>query len=419
MNTLRLSRYLFSRYLIRELVVIFQLVLMLLYASAILQPVDSLAYSRTMLHRALPLDFSQTLFFNPSGALLEATIWELTETPSSFRIAETASSVPGVAQVLQTAEDTAYFEKSIGIGLDGQEMTGRVKTSLITYSQGFLSNCRLDFAQGGLSDVWEGDACPVVVSAALAEDLPVGTRTELTIGREEIRAACVVTGVLEEDVVVPVVNFYTADPSPETLGLDTTASGAEEVRLILAQYDPRFFQDPTWIPGALILPEAGIGTEDLQHDLTGAVGNMGSIVLLSQVELEAMQSVLYANYELIPTILLALLACFGYGGYLFLHVRQRRKEFAVFSILGMTRRRIVWLNLVSGLALLLVSFGLARLLRPWFLSEIIQETSPWHASLVSSLFSLTLLAGALLLSLLAGLQQSRTLSTAAQYRGGD
>lgn len=416
MKTLRLSRYLFSKGFIRELLVVVQLVLMLLYASAVLLPIDAILLRAQALHRTLPLDFSQTLFFNPSGVLLESTIWEMTEEPSTFRITDLVSSMPEVSQVLQITEDSATFEKTIGVDKNGVAMTGRVKTKLITYSQGYDILSQLPCSQGGWS-AGDGDACPILVSAALAADLPVGTHTELAIGPDQQTVPCVVTGILEQNVSIPVAKFYASEAELSSISLDT--SQPEEEKLILAQFDSQLFQDVTWMPGAILIPSEGTDVGQLQQTLNEAAGNMGSVVSLSQVEFESIQAALSDYTYFLPALLLTLLACFGYGGYLFLHVRQRRTEFAVFYILGMTRRRMIWLNLWSSLVLLLVSFCIAAVLRPWFMQQYLLQMTPGRFGPVSTIFCLVLLLGALLLSLLAGFQQSRRQSVAAQYKGGD
>ena len=63
--------------------------------------------------------------------------------------------------------------------------------------------------------------------------------------------------------------------------------------------------------------------------------------------------------------LLTLIAVFGYGGYLYLMIAQKKNEFAVFYILGMTRKKMIAVIFSSGAILLAVSFGIAVLSYPW------------------------------------------------------
>lgn len=412
MSTLRLLPYLFSKRMGREILLLVQLVLMMLFSAAVLLPIDAFNQFDRGLHQSLPVDFSSTLLFNPSNALqLSAGSGDTTP-----QIAGSLAQRPDVAQVLQFGQDVASFPLS-GQAVDPE--TGEVVEetgNFLLYSSAMAQTCQLSFSEGGW--VTDGNGyCPIVVSASMAQILPVGTQVDLWLQSNQATVPCTVTGILDERCVIPVIQSYGSWPDLNVLGI--RQSDFSQYKFIIAQENPAYFDNFTWKSNAIIIPADGADVQGLQEELAAELDTLGTVVPLAQVEDQAFEQVLSDNrFFLFAFCLLSLIAIFGYGGYLFLRVRQQREKFAVFSILGMTRGRMIGLNTLAGSLILLLAFGVSWLTAPWFLRQVL-GIQQLQIGLTSIGYCGALLVFVLIFSSLAGFFQARRCTVIEQYRGGD
>jgi cobalamin synthase len=149
------------------------------------------------------------------------------------------------------------------------------------------------------------------------------------------------------------------------------------------------------------------------------MSNLGTISTISELIEKSYDQMINDNrWFAFAFVLLSVIAVFGYGGYLFLVIRQRQSYFSIFFILGITRAKIILINLSVGLILLVLAFAAALYVTPWFMHNLlgISQSTP---GLLSILYSCGVLLIVLLVSTIIGFRQAIKSTEFALYQGGD
>lgn len=409
MNLLRLSRYLLSKRLLHEIILLVQLVLMVIFAFSVLNPIDTFQHQVVLLCETYQLDFDDTIHFASGNAIIQSE-WE-GDYSYQDTLYEKIASVSQVKDVIRCY----YGDVSFYSGMN-QEKPMRSSANLIVYSEEMAQVLNLNLSAGSFTTNAKS-ALPIVVSASLAEQFPIGTEKEIVINQTGRSISCVVSGILDADSIIPIISTYGSNPA-----LDVFAAFPENTRgadFIVASYNEGYMGDIAWGSNYLITIDQSANTTDTQAALISEVGSYGTVQTVSQVIQESFDSMLQGNrWNIFATVLLGLIALFGYGGYLYLMIRQRQTEFAVFYLLGMTRRQMATIIFIAGGAVLVLAIAIGSCVAPWFMQNILFE-SETNPGITSYLFCGILLFAILTGSVAVGFNQSVKNTTAALYQGGD
>ena len=283
--------------------------------------------------------------------------------------------------------DRCAFENGTYMQTDGKLGSA----NLVLYSSEMLDVIQLNTESAVLKNVSEGYV-PILVIDSMAEDLPVGTKTEINLAFDDtIKIPCEVVGILQEDSAVPVVFSY--GDIMELGDMAVPSKDLSEYRFIVfGKAMDELFARLTNV-NFLIEPEKHVSGENLATSLQS---------------------------KMLAFALLTLIAVFGYGGYLCLMIAQKKNEFAVFYILGMTRKKMIAVIFSSGAILLAVSFGIAALLYPWFTKTILKiQESYGYIGIFSYGFSASVLLFILLLSVWMGFRRTGKQAEIELLKGGD
>lgn len=399
MNLLRLCRYLYSKRILRECVLLFQLICMIVFAFCVLNPIDTFLQKKAALSDTFQLDFSKTLHFSSGNALMQNKIeGDMSMEPQLFDI---ISSTPEVERVLRI---------HLGHATCKTELSETLNSNFIIYSEAMSGFIHLPLSR-------EENYLSVLVSASLAKKLPVGSHTELLLGSDLKSIPCVISGILDKDSAIPTILNYGSSPGIGVFGFFPKEMSGEN--FIAAEYNEDLLKEIDWEMNYLICPEKNSDTEFLLKNLNESVGTYGTVRTMEQIIQQAFSEMLRDNrWYVFAFALLGIIAAFGYGGYLFLMIRQRQTEFAVFYILGMTRRQTAAILFLAGGNLLALALLIGGSIAPWFIQNVLLEAQA-APGVFSLLFCGILLLLILAVSIAAGFRQSEKFTTIALYQEGD
>lgn len=414
MSFLRLCRYFLSKRLLGELVLLLQLVLMLLFGFAVLNPLDSFFQKEHLLWNTYTVNPDRTFHFSGGESLME-------QPEQIDDLCEQVLEIPGVDKVVRFMVVQAAFDENEGkTDRSGQPLKQRQHVvNLLLYSEPLNSFAKIALADTFNGDNWGGIA--VYADSSLHGFFPVGTERSITIMRTNARFSCTCLGVLQENCAIPAIVGYGSFPEPETLGVFTESS--EDIDFLAVPVPAVHFSDivpeENWLPNLLIIPKQGTDPTVLREVLEGKLGSVGRIATMRELLNSARENLIHENgWNLLAFALLSGIAVFGYGSYLYLMLRRRQQEFSVFYIMGLTRRKLAAIIFAIGAAVLALAFLISGLLTPWFMKNVLylEKAEP---GAFSWLFCGGLLLLILLASVLAGFRQSKKLAEITLYQEAD
>lgn len=409
MNLLRLSGYLYSKRLLHEFILLIQLVLMTVFAFSVLNPIDTFQMQVAMLREVYQMDFENTIHFAAGNAIIQSE-WKGDYSNQNV-VYERIVSIPQVHSVIRSYGGGASYYTDVD-----QNIPVRKSANFIVFSEEMTEKIELQLSEG---DIVAGSDSylRIVVSASLAKELPLGTEKEIIMEQNGKAITCIVSGVLDENGCIPIVSTYGSSPTLDVFAaFPGILQGAD---FIIACYDENCIGDIIWGSNYLITIEQGANVSDIQTELESAVGMHGTLETVSSVIQQAFHDMLQSNrWNIFATALLALIALFGYGGYLFLMLRQRQREFAVFYLLGMTRKRMASVLFITGGIILTLSMWIGSCIVPWYMQSVLHMKQS-HPGPTSYLFCAGILLAILLGSVIVGFKHSFNEAAVTLYHGGD
>ena len=410
MNFLRLCRYLYTKRLANEIILLIQLVCMIELSFVVLNPVDSFLADRANVTQAYTIDFNEVIHFSENNAMMSADI-RGQEMPIDI-IYQRIKETDGVKNILCFGFcNGLYTYRNPEV-----EENEQSNANLIVYSEEMMDAISLQLKEGEKKQAADG-RMPILVSESMENELPVGTVTEIEIYKNQKKLVCEVMGVLDQDSAIPVVLNY-ADV-PELGHLAVFPEEYPQDGFIVFYSGTDAIMEEVMGANFLIEHDDSVSTHELVDTLQARLQNYGTVSTLQTIVSRSFSRVIeqYAWY-MMAFLLLTVIAVFGYGGYLYLMIRQNRQEFAVFYILGMTRRRMSGVLFFSGALLLVAAFGIATALYPWFARTVLKLQTK-HAGIFCYGFSAVLLLLILVVSIVFGFRQSRRQAEIEVLRSGD
>jgi hypothetical protein len=390
---------------------------MIVFAFVALNPMDTFNQQEAALRNAYTLDFDTTFHFSAGNSIIQEG-WENVTSGTSELLYDQLVNVPGVNKVHRFSVGSSSYDTGRDEYNEHADQVERVfaYSNLLVYTKDTLNSINLSLAE----ELYENDAkdrLPIIVSKSLTEDIPLGTCTEMYIGLSSNAVPCVVVGVLDGHCSIPVVSNYGSSPTLDVLGAFPFISPG--TRFIIAAYDEELLSDITWGTSFLIETDKNVDSQSVYQNLKTEMSNLGTISTISELIEKSYDQMINDNrWFAFAFVLLSVIAVFGYGGYLFLVIRQRQSYFSIFFILGITRAKIILINLSVGLILLVLAFAAALYVTPWFMHNLlgISQSTP---GLLSILYSCGVLLIVLLVSTIIGFRQAIKSTEFALYQGGD
>ena len=205
MNFLRLCRYLYTKRLENEIILLIQLVCMIELSFVVLNPVDSFLADRANVTQAYTIDFNEVIHFSENNAMMSADI-RGQEMPIDI-IYQRIKETDGVKNILCFGFcNGLYTYRNPEV-----EENEQSNANLIVYSEEMMDAISLQLKEGEKKQATDG-RMPILVSESLENELPVGTVTEIEIYKNQKKLVCEVMGVLDHDSAIPVVMNYADVP---------------------------------------------------------------------------------------------------------------------------------------------------------------------------------------------------------------
>ncbi len=420
MKLLRLLKYSFSRYFVKELFLVLQLTLMLWLTFSILSPVDNFVEMYHGLDTMYSFDFTETAFFNPNVAAYQTAEMDSVSIRNQIdSYLSKLSDDPEIDRVMRLSYNTTQ----IHTGRTKQDpRTGAVVDEVLSayflvYGDGYAGVPNINMLDGSFAADKSDGCVPVAVSKSLSRFLPIGTRYPFNLSGTGQAVTCVVTGVLTDDAIIPSTYGFSDFPSLSSIG--TRISDVGGAHFIIAMADESTFPNLDWEYSCFISVQKGIRMEDVCNRINQETGAIGTCYTVSKMVGDSMLALLRGNRELIlECVLLSLIAVFGYGGYLYLSICRRQKNLSVLYILGLTRTQSLILDTFSGVLILFVSFLIAYFTYP-SIQEILGISRQDSLGIVSITFCVLFFSFILLSSYIAAFCQFHKATTISLYQGGD
>lgn len=421
MKSVRLLKYSFSQHFLKELFLVVQLTLMLLFAFSILSPVDEFVEMHRNLKELYSFDFKQTLFFNPNSAVYQ-----------SVNDTNTQALEEHIQAFLEEVSADARIEKFMRMSYNSVQIkTGKttqdphtgsvvdeiVPVNLLLYGNEYFDGFRIKLIEGTWPDGGSDEFVSIAVSQSLADIMPIGTKCSFDLNGSGEATSYVVTGILSEDCILP--STYGFVSSPNLVNIGTRIADVKGAHFIIAGVSEKAFTATDWEYSCFITASSEVNTEELCKDLSSKAGTIGQFYSVGEITKQSFISLLRSNSTLIfDCVLLSLIAIFGYGGYLYLSICRRQKDFSILYILGLTRKQSIVLNTFSGVLILCVSFVLAYVIFPSF-QKLIGMSGQTSLGIISVIFTILFFSFVLSLSYVAAFRQFYKASTISLYQGGD
>lgn len=414
MNNLRLFRYFLPKKFWKELLLIVQLVLMILFAMAVMSPIDSYYSQYRSIRKTYQDNHSTILFFKPGNEHIGSNANVLQPFLQEIATLEGVESLTYTARAI-----TAYpTGRKVIDGPTGLEVDEYIDTHLALYSAEAFQELLDTACASTLTDGISGGATvPILVSPSLADALPLGTTKELSFPEENVYYSCTVVGILDRNQILPSSRNFGSFPSLNNVGADLNNP---KVRFIVAQHNTEKFFRTEGDGSFLMSLNPSTDPEEFLDQLNADYDTRGTFYRLTDIEKQALTFILDSNRSaLFYLLLLTLLSVFGYGGYLMLTIYREQRAFSVFHMLGMRRRKLIAFQCIKGSLSIVLSLVIAVWLYPWFQANAIVGYTYTGGGTVSILYGIILLVSVLLASLLAAFRLTKNAAAISAYKGGD
>lgn len=342
MSILRIVRMLYSKHLIREILVIFQIMLLVgIYNLAII-PFDSFLKSATAVEESFLVDFDNDILFTGSLSLGESFIEGNSEVLNNL-----IEPINEKYDILYMYEGTAVLE------IDSQA----IGATLNVYSEEMYNSIKFDVADSNFDNnlLQEGEL-PVYISENLSQYYYIGDKLQIrSYQSEKNEIPCRVAGILNNSSYI--ITLGSSDNIFTQIISDTE-------NFVVAKYNEDYFNNSTLYPRFIIKNTE----EGMANKVNEAIGKYGEISTVNEFfEKIFLQTLENSEWEILILFLLAIVLVFGYGGYLIVNNMQKRKLCSIFYICGMSLGKVTAIHILAGLLLFIPGIILGLLLTPFFL----------------------------------------------------
>lgn len=390
MKLLFLLRRQYSRFFIRELIIIIQITLLV----ALFTPTVT-----EMLH-LFSVDKLAKQFTAPAVYF---------QASSPYQIPDRISEQDHINRLTQIEEcsvvnDTGYVSHG-GFSING------IGTTVFFYNDVLVQNIRLDIKEGQIiSKDASSNQISVLINEILAEVFNVGDtfsidKVRFPVASQFKKLEFIVAGIIKDNSY-----YYTMRGGASHIQLESIGgkpSSNEYIMIATTNFEV--------VPAKDILPSCMLFTEDMKASTIEAIDEeltgLGSAVSIDEMRKNSINRIILENPLLIVSAVMLLLLCMtGTSSYAFLSVVNMRKKFSIYYICGMSWRKSLFITLVSLTVLLFLAFLVAIGILPF-----IWERIEFRGLLYSSLLIVFLY----MLSIIVAVTRYKNLDSMALLRKGD
>lgn len=398
MNTLKLVRMLYSKHLLREALIVLQVILMVILLNAVILPFENVRVNESTLSSQLIMEKQRAVYYTPSLSYTESYFVHGLRADT---ITEALRKNPDIEAFAQHYERDAAFEHA------GETWN----TTLNVYSDTLFDHLKLPLKKGDFTasgEAYGAGVLPVVISGRLAEIYQIGD-TLGWLGGKSVNIPCVVTGILRNNA-----SFITFGEQNAVLSYNTAYE--QKKSFLFARYDADLLKDINWGLPMLLQLREGVDPARAIDTLREQYGSYGAYHTIPELMSEAREQVAKSSqWNIMMLILFGLVLVFGYGGYLLISAMQKSMVYAVLYINGVSKRRMLWINILSGLILIVPAVEIGLALSPVFLENYVQaDFIGFTPSTYATILMIFLLM--FLFSVVAVMIQSSRLSTISLYK---
>lgn len=340
MSILRLVRMLYSKRLIKEAIIIIQVMLLVCVYNLAITPFDTFNKSKNFVEKNFAINFDTDLLFLPSLSLGEEYFLG-----NSNTINEMITLIKEKSDILYMSEGNSVFE----IGDKAMDAT------LNVYSDEMYNSIKFELIDEVFdeSNLQIGEI-PVYISNNLSKYYNIGDIIQIkSYNGENNEVPCRVAGILKNNAYI-----ITTGTSENTL----THMISETENLIVAKYNNEYFKN------AKIYPCFIIKNNNIKSELKDILKKHGELLTVNEIFEKNFLNILNnSEWNIMILLLLLIVIVFGYGGYLVVNNMQKRKLCSIFYICGMNLKKMIAIHIMSGFILFIPGIILGLFITPFFM----------------------------------------------------
>lgn len=357
MNILRLCRYLYTKKWVAEIVLLFQLVCMLELSFIVLNPLNDFYRNKQEIENCYSVNADKLIHVNSTVSLVEQSSKDNVDT--SELLYNIIKNTKGVGEILRFGIDGTLLE------IDDEKINAKV----FFYSREMFENTNIELSAGQIKSN-ESDVIPVLISDSMKYDLEIGSIIDIET-TASLSLKCKVVGIISSESALPAIKNYGSFPELESLAVISKEVSKEKYIVVYDASEDIITREMN--NNFVVIPEKGENITALVKRLQENISNYGTVQEYKEISTQALKNTIIENgFCVLCFFLLNLIALFGYGGYLYLMIRQKQKELSIFNILGMTRFKMMLIVFISNIMLLSIAFLISINIYPWFAVNIMK-----------------------------------------------
>lgn len=342
MNILRIVRMLYSKHLIKEIMVVCQIVILVCVYNLAIIPFNSYFQSKAIVEKDSPFDFDNDTVFFGSDSLSDAFM------------TGNAEVMNNLLQRIEEKYDVFYMYEGVSTFENDDNV---IVSTLNVYSEELYNSIDFDLVDNNLRETQLQDGeIPIYISQNLTNLYSIGDTVQIkSYQHKDNEFPCRVVGILKNNTTVI------------TLGSDEgifTHRISESENFIAARYHQDYFRDSTLYP-LFVITNTG---NDTLEEIEEQVGNYGQVQTIKELYDNAFEMILSSDeWEILILFLLTIVIIFGYGGYLIVNNMQKRKLCSIFYICGMSLGKVMAVHITAGLLLFAPGIIVGLAISPYML----------------------------------------------------
>lgn len=363
MKLLYMLKKQYSRFYLREIVVVAQVVLMVLLFTPILSKLDNL-----LSVDQLATNLHGSVFFFQADDYYYMSEFLDPEVYSAFF--DEIRDCDVVQEVGQTAR--------AGCTIDDEGV------AVYFYNDALLKHLGLQIADYKAED----DAIPVLINQSLAQEYQIGDlitpyegKISFIVSSEDRPAQFRVTGVLKSN------NYYYRLVGGASFVTLESIGYKEEGPSIIALSSFDIVPVVDIAPSTLLFVAAE--NSDTLNQINASIGHLGHAESLSVMRKNSLDTILASNpLPFVTAALMTLLCLASVCSYAYVSVIRLRENFAMYYICGLSRKKALGIIMLAMLMLLIISLLISLICLPISVEDTQYNGLPFSISIVALLFVL-------------------------------
>lgn len=346
MNILYLIRKQFSKYFLKELLIVLQIVVLLALLSPAVTELNNL-FSVMDVAKQIT---SPAVYF---------------EAATYYQIPEQITEEEHIARLNEIKN--SQYSTGVGLVANAGASIDNLGVSIIFYNDDLVQNTALDFDIDNTVKATESSdgVIQVIINKTLAEkyslgDVILADNIIFPVTRTNKSSELLVVGYMDEDNY-----YYTLKGGGSTIRLESLggiSSVNEAIMIAVTDFD--------FVPKHDINPSCIIFTNSLASESVDSINTelytLGKGATIDDMLDESINLIVLENpIIIVSTIMLLILCLTGLCSYVYLNITNSGKSYFIYYMCGMNWVKSLWLTLVSLVIILIFAFFIAMLILPY------------------------------------------------------